>query len=347
MVLNEKSVELMVVNGVTGEILGHHSIPLFRKENLAMAYLVVCADETFDGEQGQYLVNFSDIIYVNEQHALAVRACIGDEEEIELSPDEYTELIGLPVCYDDGVELGRLAEIQYNTETGEFEMAVVESDTKTTELLYRQIKSADNTGIIVKRRLEEPAEKTQPSRVWFRRPTVEASIPAMPTFEVPAFEEPVPEKTPEEIIEDENARAIASLDALLRDMEGIAQPDVPAEAAPKAEEPVQEEPKAEEPAADPFKIEPEVEPVKEEPAVVDEKAELEAKFAPEPEEPAPAEEEPAEEEETDPENVPLYQQKFAGAEEEEKEEAEESEQGKKKGDKKEKGGAKSLWKFGF
>ena len=346
MVLNEKSVELMVVNGVTGEILGHHSIPLFRKEDLSMAYLVVCADETFEGEQGQYLVKFSDIIYVNEHHALAVRTCIDDEENIELSPDEYTELIGLPVCYDDGVELGRLAEIQYNTETGEIAMAVVESDTKTTELLYRQIKSADNTGITVKRRLEEPAEKTQPSRIWFRRPAVEAPAPAAPAFDIPAFEEPVSEKTPEEIIEDENARAINSLDALLREMEGIAQPDAPAVAASKAEEPVQEEPKAEEPAADPFKSEPEAEPVKEEPAVVDEMAELEAKFAPEPEEPAPAGEEPAEEEETDPENVPLYQQKFGGAEEEEKEEAEEPEQGKK-GEKKEKGGAKSLWKFGF
>ena len=333
MVLNEKSAELMVVNGTTGDILGHHSIPLFKKEDLSMAYLVVCADEVLDGEQGQYLVDFSDIIYVNEQHAIAVRKCVEDVQGGELSLDEYTELIGLPVRYDDGAEIGRLTEIQYNTETGAFDMAVVESERKTTELLRRQIESADNYEIIVRRKLEAPVEKMQPSRVWFRRPVAEKPAveePAIsfelvneePIIEEPAMEpiieEPAIEEPAVDLISEETVRAIDNLDAFLR------------EETPAAEEM---------------------------PIVGEEWPEINDTFAPEPEaEPVPAEAESAlgtEEAGEVTEQIPLYEQKFAGVETEEPAEqaepeqpTEQAEQPKKQNEKKEKGG-KGFWKRGF
>ena len=347
MVLNEKATNLMVVNGQTGEILGFHSIPLFRKEDLSLAYLVVCADEDPKGEQGQYLVNYSDIIYINEKHAIAVRACVEDSQGEELSLDEYTELIGLPVRYDDGMPIGRLTELSYNTETGAFDLALVESDKRTMELLRRQIDCANNIEIIVKRRLERPVEKTQPSRVWFRRLVADRPIVEEPVAEEPAFGEPVietptfeatvpePEKTPEEIVADENARAIESLDSLLREMEGFAQPEAPAEAETSAAGLFVAEP---EPPKDLFvdlgEKEPADEPQPEEPI------ELNEKFEFKPEGAAPEQNAP----ENSVENIPLFQQKFGG-DEEETAQNEQDEQAKKKA-KKEKGGARSLWKFG-
>lgn len=134
LVLTEKSTYLPVVNGLTGTLYGTSSIPVFNKQSLDLAYLVV--QQKSDGtehasDQVQQLVCPSDILYINDAHAIAVRESDPDADwPADLPVDTYAELLGKKVYEENGVCVGRLISAELDGSTGSLLTITVHSDGK-------------------------------------------------------------------------------------------------------------------------------------------------------------------------------------------------------------------------
>ena len=220
MVLNEKSLALPVVDGRTGDILGHRTIPLFHKPEYSLAFLVVCADTDDYGDGRQYLVRYSDIQYVNEKHAIAVRKCVDEIQSVSLSQEEYAELIGLPAYYEDGTELGYLTEVRFDPETGILDTATITSGTGRKEIMRRQILTSDSFSVYIKRERVKAAVPAPSGKLWLPQYMGAPEGSEMREAYVPDDALLYEEAQPEDKSEDESAApTMGRLHDILRKME--------------------------------------------------------------------------------------------------------------------------------
>lgn len=170
LILNQDTLALPVIDGLTGDLLGDTSIPIFLRQPLTLAFLVV-QSEAENPKSAQRLVRFSDILYLRPSH-VAVRSAENDHPCSDpLSPEQYTELIGMPVRMEDEMVQGEVLSVELHGETGAVRTLTVlwEGDEK---VVCREEIAAVTSAVVLRAARQDPPIPTprDPSRLWSGAP---------------------------------------------------------------------------------------------------------------------------------------------------------------------------------
>ena len=118
-IINERTTNIPVVDVSTGMDVGLSSIPLFFRDTLKFAELVINTQDE-DGCPAQLPVRRKHIVAWNS-YAISVEPADEAlaESDFQLSPDTYAELIGVQLRSKDDVMLGKVQTVSVDLESGE------------------------------------------------------------------------------------------------------------------------------------------------------------------------------------------------------------------------------------